>query len=280
MTGVIVETPAGRQAIGAQVVVDASGDAAVVAAAGAPYEQGRYIVTLVHRYANVDTERALRFEREHPAEAARLNREAKRLLGGAWDFWWLLTPQSGIVWCNCPHMTGYDTTSVEDLTRAQFEAREKIKATFAFAKENCPGFEEACLLDTAPQIGVRQGRLPLGEYVVTAQDIKERRWFPDSVARGRDYFTPYRALLPRGVDQLIVAGRCYSATPAAQRMSREIGPCVVMGQAAGVAAAMAVQFGTRMRDVEVPALQRRLREQGADPGDVPPLPLAAAAGGG
>src|SRR5207253_4529839 len=92
-----------------KVVVDASGDAAVAAQAGAPIEHGRYFVTLVHRYGGVDTERALRFEIEHQEEATALNTEAKRILGGSWDMWWLLTPLPGVVWCNCPHMRGYDT---------------------------------------------------------------------------------------------------------------------------------------------------------------------------
>lgn len=275
VAGIVVETPDGRQAIRARVVVDTSGDAAVAAAAGGEMTQGRYFVTLVHRYANVDTDRALQFEAEHPKEAAALNREAKRMLGGSWEFWWLLTPRQGIVWCNCPHMTGYDTTSVEDLTTAQFEARERIQTTFEFVRNNIPGFEQAFLLDTAPQIGVRQGRLLEGEYVVTADDIKQARWFPDSVARGRDYFTPYRALVPKQLEQLLVAGRCYSAMPDAQRMSREIGPCVVMGQAAGVAAAMAVRAGVSVRNVDVGRVQRELRAQGADPGDVSPRTSAA-----
>ena len=281
--GGVFETPEGRQAIRARLVVDATGDAAVAWRAGADIEHGRYFMTLVHRYGGVDTDRAMRFEIEHPKEAADLNREAKRLVGGSWEFWWLLTPLPGVVWCNCPHLRGLDTTSVEDLTRAEFEARRKIRATFEFARKNIPGFENSYLLDHAPQMGVRQGRLLKGEYVVTQEDIKERRWFPDSVARGRDYYTPYRSLLPRRVEQLIVAGRCYSATPVAQRTSREIGPCIVMGQAAGAAAALALESRRRLRDVDVSVLQRRLREAGADPGDEPPgiagdIAVAGAAG--
>lgn len=282
VAGGVFETPEGRQAIRAKVVVDATGDAAVAWRAGADIEHGNYFMTLVHRYGGVDTERALQFELDHPKEAAELNREAKRLVGGAWEFWWLLTPLPGVVWCNCPHLRGLDTTSVEDLTRAEFEARAKIRATFEFARRNIPGFEKSYLLDHAPQMGVRQGRLLKGEYIVTQEDIRDRRWFPDSVARGRDYFTPYRSLLPRRLEGLIVAGRCYSATSVAQRTSREIGPCIVMGQAAGSAAALALESGRRLRDVDVPVLQQRLRRAGADPGDRQPRAAegAAVAGAG
>ena len=125
-------------------------------------------------------------------------------------------------------------------------------------------------VDVAPQTGVRQTRMLEGEYIVTKSDITQRFHFSDSVARGRDYYTPFRALLPRGIDQLLVAGRHYSATPQAQKISREIPPCMAMGEAAGVAAAMALSAGTIVRAVDVPALQRRLRSSGADPGDHPP----------
>jgi len=118
-------------------------------------------------------------------------------------------------------------------------------------------------------MGVRQSRLLQGEYIVTKDDVLSRRHFTDSVARGRDYYTPYRALLPRGVDQLLVAGRHYSATPEAQRISREIPPCMAMGQAAGIAAGLAVDQGITVREVDPASIQQRMREQGADPGDVP-----------
>jgi hypothetical protein len=104
---------------------------------------------------------------------------------------------------------------------------------------------------------------------VSKDDIVTRRHFLDSVARGRDYYTPYRALLPRTVDQLLVAGRHYSATPDAQRISREIPPCMAMGQAAGIAAGLAVDAGVLVREVDAAAIQRAMRAQGADPGDVP-----------
>lgn len=118
-------------------------------------------------------------------------------------------------------------------------------------------------------MGVRQTRLLQGEYVVTKDDVTSRRHFADSVSRGRDYYTPYRSLLPRGVDQLLVAGRHYSATPEAQRISREIPPCMAMGQAAGIAAATAVEQGVLVRDVDPAVIQSRMRDQGADPGDIP-----------
>lgn len=269
ITGVVCRTKTGLQAVRAQVVVDASGDADVAATAGAPYIDGSYMVTTVFRLGNVDTEAAERFEWESPRECHEVNRAARRLLGGSWAHWWLKTPLPGVVWCNCPHMNGYDGLTVESLTAADREGRKRIAQVVDYARGHYPGFEKAVVIDVAPQIGVRQSRLIQGDYVVTKEDVTERVHFPDSVARGRGYYTPYRAMLPQKVENLLVAGRHYSATPDAQKMSREIPPCMAMGEAAGVAAAQAVDRGTTVREVDVAAVQRRLREQGADPGDVP-----------
>lgn len=267
--GVIAETKSGRQALLADVVIDATGDLDVASRAGAPYASGSYMVTTVFRLGDVDIDAALRFEHEHPAAFTELDRQAKHILGGAWDMWWLRTPLPGVVWCNCPHLIGYDAVKVEDMTAATLEGRRRLTALVAFARAHLPGFERSYLLDVASQLGVRQTRLLQGEYVVTRADVVGRRHFPDTVCRGRDYYTPYRALLPRGVDQLLVAGRHYSAESAAQKISREIPPCMAQGQAAGIAAALALSAGVRVRDVDPAAIQRAMRAQGADPGDVP-----------
>ncbi|MFC9674946.1 MULTISPECIES: FAD-dependent oxidoreductase [unclassified Streptomyces] len=267
--GVVCETKSGPQAVMGDVVIDTTGDIDVASRAGASYAQDNYLVTLVFRLGGVDTATAERFEQENPREARAINRKIKRLLGGAWELWWLKTPVPGVVWCNAPHLTGFDGTDPVSLTEAEFEARARIGAVLDSIRSDLPGFANAYLLDVAEQMGVRQTRLLQGEYVVTKEDVTSRRHFADSVARGRDYYTPYRALLPRDVDQLLVAGRHYSATPEAQRISREIPPCMAMGQAAGIAAATAVEQGVAVRDVDPAVIQRRMREQGADPGDVP-----------
>mgnify|MGYP001551728730 FL=1 len=267
--GVICDSKEGRHAVLGKVVVDATGDLDVAAAAGAPFIVGKYMVTTVFRLGQVDTAAAERFEYEEPEAFKAIDREAKRIIGGSWDKWWLKTPLAGIVWCNCPHMPEYDGLKVEDLTRADFEGRRRIAALVEFLRQKLPGFEKCYVVDVAPQLGIRQTRLLDGAYVMTKEDVAERRHFPDSVARGRDYYYPYRSLLPRQVSQLLVAGRHYSATASAQRMSREIPPCMAMGEAAGVAAALALQAGVTVDQVDVAKLQAKLRAQGADPGDRP-----------
>jgi hypothetical protein len=111
--------------------------------------------------------------------------------------------------------------------------------------------------------------------------VVERRWFADRIGRGRDYYYPYRTLLPIGVEGLLVAGRCFSATSDAQKMSREIPPMFVVGEAAGVAAALAVRHQTSPRQLEVAEIQAVLRGRGAllgpdaDPAESSPMPPIA-----
>jgi hypothetical protein len=212
------------------VVIDTTGDLDVAAAAGAKFIEGAYIVTdgVPARQCRHRGGRAFRLcGTGRPF--AKLDRQAKRTMGGSWEHWWLKTPLPGFVWCNCPHMTGYDGLKVEDLTRADFEGRKRIYALVDFVRANMPGFKDCFVVDVAPQLGIRQTRLLEGEYVVTKDDVMERVYFPDTVARGRDYYTPYRSMLPKEVEGLIVAGRHYFATEAAQKMSREIPPCMSMG---------------------------------------------------
>src|SRR5437667_224543 len=264
--GVVVETKSGRQAILGRVVIDASGDGDVFASAGAPGVHGSYIMTLVHRLADVDTDEAIAFERADPAAAQQLDREVKQLLGGSWTMWWLLTPRPGVVWCNCPHIPGHDGLDPEHQTKIEIEARRRFMKVAEFVRAHYPGLQRAYILDAAPQLGVRQTRLLEGEYVVTKEDILERRTFPDVVARGRDYYPPYRSRVPNGIEGLLVAGRCYSATSEAQRISREIPPLMVMGEAAGTAAALSLESSVAPRKVDVSGLQKRLVAQGVNLG--------------
>ncbi|QPZ38102.1 FAD-dependent oxidoreductase [Paramicrobacterium chengjingii] len=269
MKGVIAETKAGPQAHMADVVIDTTGDIDVASRAGADFIQGSYITTLVFRLAGVDTKRAEEFEQGDPKAARAINRKVKRILGGAWELWWLKTPLPGVVWCNAPHMTGYDGADPASLTEAEFAARERIAEAVEYVKEFLPGFENCFVIDTAPQMGVRQTRLLQGEYVMTKDDVTQRRHFSDTVARGRDYYYPYRSLLPTKVDQLLVAGRHYSATSDAQKSSREIPPCMAMGQAVASAATLAIEQKILVRDVDALEIQQRMRQHNADPGDIP-----------
>lgn len=267
--GVVTNSKEGMQAILCDVVIDATGDLDVAASAGAPHIHKSYLVTTVSRIGGIDFEEAERFEYEEPERFKEIDSQARKIIGSCWEHWWLKTPLPGIAWCNCPHMTKHDAMSVEGLTAAEADGRGRMQKLLEFSRANLPGFANSYFVDFAPQTGVRQTRLLDGEYVVTKEDVLKRRHFFDTVCRGRDYYTPYRSLLPKQVEGLIVAGRHYSATSSAQKASREIPPCMAMGEAAGVAAALAVQDGIALRKVDVAAIQAQMRKQGADPGDKP-----------
>ncbi len=263
VTGVLLESKGGRGALCAEVIIDTTGDGDVFARAGAEHTVGEMPLTLVHRLGGVDVERAVAFQRQEPDNHQALNRQASHLLGTTYERWWLRTTQPGVVWCNCPSFPAANGLDPAMLTYVEVEGRERLTRALAFLRAEMPGFESAYLLETAPQVGVRQTRLLNGQVTVTREDLDTGRHFEDSIGRSRTLRIPYHALVPHKIDGLLVAGRCYSATPQAQALSREIAPCMVMGQAAGVAAALAVETNVAPRAVGIAPLQNGLRAQGA-----------------
>jgi len=148
-----------------------------------------------------------------------------------------------------------------------------------------PGFEEAHLIDVAPQIGIRETRRIRGDYTLSEDDILEGNRFADSIGLGAYYLDihppqggdktiesmryplepfemPYRCLLPRAIEGILIAGRCSSATAQAFGATRVIPSCMVQGQAAGSAAALCARLGTMPRQLNVETLRESLRAQG------------------
>lgn len=263
VTELVVRQRQGLARFKAAYVIDASGDGDVFAAAGAAHAHGRYTVTLVHRYGGVDLDAWHAFQKENPEQAESLNWEIRRIYGGSWERWWLRTTLPGVIWVNAPHLTGYDGINSEDLTAATLEARERIWKAYDFLKWNVPGFKSCYLIDTCPELGVRQTRLLRGRYLMTREDVSTGRYFEDAIGMGRNYYIPYRSLVPAGIANLLAPGRHFSCEPEAQRTAREIPPCMVMGQAAGTAAALALRQGTDVQSVDVDELQARLKKDGA-----------------
>ena len=189
------------------------------------------------------------------------------------------------------HVTGLDLTNAEQLTEAEIIGRRQALRIASFFKKHVPGCEECVLSRTAAQIGVRESRRIVGDYVLTGEDVLEGHKFKDSVARTtvwidlhdptgegvlHDYLRPnewfeipYRSLLVKGFDNLLVVGKCMSATHEGMSAIRVIPPCILTGEAAGTAAALAVQEGVTPRELEITRLQRALRAQGADVGEHP-----------
>ncbi|MEM2885199.1 MAG: FAD-dependent oxidoreductase [Thermoproteota archaeon] len=185
---------------------------------------------------------------------------------------------------NCPRIHGnMRPTDALHLTQAQIEGKRAISRLLKFLRRYVPGFEESYLVATAPLLGIREGRRIVGEYVLTAEDCASARKFDDAVARNRypvdihlpgekigeplppgEYHEiPYRCLLPKGVENLLVAGRCISATFEAQSAIRVQPPVRMVGEAAGTAAALCAKLGTTPRKLSGTLLRSVLRENGA-----------------
>ena len=162
---------------------------------------------------------------------------------------------------------------MEDLTYVELNARKSMLISHKFLKEKIPGFENSYIMDTASQTGTRGSRRLIGEYVVTWEDVMSGIVHPDTIAllphlhntpeKGFPLVTmPYRALVPRIIENLLAAGRCFSSDPAANNVLNWIQQCIPMGQAAGTAAALAVKSGVTPRKVNIPDLQKNLGKQG------------------
>ena len=262
ITGAVFYSKAGYYAVKAKIVIDATGDGDVFTGAGAEYARGNFIITSSHFMGNVDTEAMQLYSKEDPEQFKEINKQVREIYGVSWLEWMAFTVNPGVVWCDCPHFTKKDGLSIEDLTEVEFEGRRRIWKALNFLRRNMPGFENAYIAKVGDQTGVRQTRLLVGEYVMTSIDIKNKVRFKDSVGRGGKYTYPYRSLVPIKLDGLLAVGRHFSVKPSAQVQAREWPPCLVTGQAAGTAAALALSRGVRLRDVDISELQQKLLDQG------------------
>lgn len=199
---------------------------------------------------------------------------------------WFYTTRRGEIHFNTTRVVKRDGTSAEDLTAAELEARQQVQEMVKFLTDKVPGFADAYLSATGTQIGVRETRRIVGEYVMTGEDVLEARKFRDGIARGcydidihnpagtgtvikslpsgESYDIPYRCLCPRGFENLLVAGRPISATHEAHSSVRIMPIATAVGEAAGVAAAMGVDGDKSISKIDVTALRQRLLARGAN----------------
>jgi len=257
--GLIVDGKSGRQAILGKVVVDATGDADVAAASGAPFNLDKHPwgINLEYRLGNVDVEKAVRWRKENPETYEKLRKE----LGDVGTISWGEAVNKGVVWGHGPHFYDVDGLNVRHLTRVEVESRKMIMKGLKSFREHVPGFEDAFLVEFAPQMGIRETRRIVGEYTLTKEDAMAGRRFDDAVARG-PFDVPYGCLVPKEVDGVLAAGRCISTTHEAQGVIRNIPPCLITGQAAGTAAALAAKKSIKPRKLDTRLLKQALKKQG------------------
>lgn len=319
---VTIQNKGGRAAIAGKVFVDATGDADILAWSGGTFEVERERLggTIIFWMGNVDLEEAAAYQ-----DLSKMGALLRRAIDNGdldWGADLFYSPTVsyaqdqplgfGFGMCHVPadypayynrqseirvwaaHVRNPDVLSFEGMTHAEVEARRKVRSITHFLQRYVPGFERAYVVSSGAQIGIRETRRSVGEYVLTAEDIRTGTRFPDVVARGvqeefvHGYGTdpvfcpphdvPYRSLLPRGPTNLIMSGRCISLSGHAAKLHspRTQETCMAIGQAAGIAAALAAGQDGDPRRVDVKELQRRLIARGAslgDPADRATLPL-------
>ncbi|MFN8377586.1 MAG: FAD-dependent oxidoreductase [Anaerolineae bacterium] len=290
ITGLIVAGKTGLGIIRGKTFVDASGDADLVWRAGAPFEwagadgQPAQSLTTTFRLGHVDLKTAKAIKRDELVarmKAANLSGEYRlpREEGSVHG-----TPYEGVVVTNMTRVAYVDGTDPVELTKAEVEGRKQAMEYTRFLRDQIPGYERAFLMNFSTQIGVRETRRLIGAYRLTREDVLGARRFDDAIAQcgapiedhhpgsgtrweyvpeGGTYDIPYRALLPVGVSNLVVAGRCLSADHDAHASVRSMGQCMAMGQAAGTAAAIGAKHGTALDTLSVNELQDVLRANGA-----------------
>ena len=287
---VSVATRSGELTIEAECFIDATGDAQVAYLAGCPTTLGRaedhlcQPMTLCFRVGNVDVET---FKSNLP-QLQELY--AKELAEGAF-----LNPRENILVFNTPipNVLHFNTTRVikhnpvspVDVTAAEILARKQVYEIYEFMKSHTEGLENSFLMMTASEIGVRESRMIVGDYVLTEADCRACTKFEDSIAacnydidihnpegsgtshyffpEGEYYTIPYRSLIAKSVENLLVAGRCISSDHGAQASYRIMPTVCCIGEAAGAASGLAVKNHCSVRQINVQELQDVLKRNNA-----------------
>ncbi len=255
--GVIIEDKTGRNVATGKIIIDATGDGDVFASAGEEYEveEHPWGLGLGHRYGGVDIEKALKFRSENLQEYAEIIEELKQIIGVR--YYWNPSARPGITLCMGPRVYGYDVLDPKDSTRLEIDGKLIAANALEFLREKLPGFENAFMVEYAPQFGIRVTRRLKGKYILSSKEVRTGARFDDAVIKSI-YDVPYQCLLPKKLDNLMVAGRCISMDPGVDEL-RLIGPCIATGEVTGVAAALSIKKGISPKSLSVNDLQAALK---------------------
>ena len=271
--GVVFESKEGRMAILADVVVDATGDGDLFARAGAAFDNDieeadvHHCMNTAWLFGGVDMTRWIAFKAGQPDDFTAFMAKGRESCG--------LFERPFVSWRNDvalfmgPRQSGYSALDVDDLTAVEVRSHRAMAAHLDYYRAHAPGFEEAFLMLSAPQIGVRHARRLKGMDAVLRSRWPDGVALPDEVGvspsvspKFPNISIPYGALVPQQLDGLLAPGRHVSCDKNSHGFMREIPQCWITGQAAGVAAALAVRAGVQPRAVDINALQQALLAQG------------------
>jgi hypothetical protein len=292
--GVTVANKSGMQVVMGKIICDGTGDGDVAADAGAPFVKGygpdekMFAMSMLVRLSHVDWPKVSEYSKKDPAWTEAIKTAVDRgelpyykpRTSDMIPYWGHARPELSHLWYEDGALLwggtveDVDGTNADQLTYAEVECRKQWMSELNFLKKYIPGFEKARVENSGVTIGVRDTRHIVGEYTYTADDFLEEREFPDTVAYAvpSALGVPYRCLVPKKIDNLLLACRCISVTPGqitsgpvrgAYNHLKSMTSCMSYGQAAGTAAALCVKNGVTPRELDVKALQRTLTEQGA-----------------
>ena len=279
--GIIFESKQGRQAVLAKITIDTTGDGDILATAGAECTEAitpelRAHMALPFRIGGIDFKKYTDFRKSRAADFMERIKELGHQLGmegpALLNYFLLRYSQPDAAWVN-NSFSNRSGLKIDDLTRVEVEARKKARIFREFYRRNIPGFEKCFIMDMASQIGVRCSRRMVGELVIDHKELLQGTVYPDTIGVFPDHHhtyspehphwhIPYRSLVSRNRENLLAAGRLLSADDIANELLRPIQGCIIMGEAAGTAAALAVKTSVSPRNVDVKALQRQLLKQG------------------
>ncbi len=274
----------------ADYYIDATGDGNLFAMAGCDFQLGRESdgytqpMTTCFRLGNVDT-KMYHEENEKIQQLYNQFQKENKIKNPRENILSMLGLGKGIVHFNTTRIVKLDPTDPYDITKAEMLARKQIAEMVDFLKNNTVTFKDCFIISIASEIGIRESRKLKGEHILTADELMNLTPFEDSIALGNydidihnptgsgtyiyefrdcDYYRiPYRSLVPKEYDNMLVAGRCLSATHEAQAAVRIMPICATLGQAAGTAIAVAVKSGADVHTLDVKELQRVLVKNGA-----------------
>ncbi len=278
---VILAAKDGLSCVRPRIVIDCTGDADIAALSGAPFEKAPVVQpgTLMFTVGGLEFDDFQVFYDQCRSVMARAAERGEIGPYSGPSVGWM---RPGMMNFNTTRLT-FDATSSESVTGAEIHAREEVFRFFDVYRKYIPAFRNAYVLDSGPYLGTRESRRIVGEYMLTLEDIADGRCFEDSIglAGGIVDFhrpeksghsalqfvkpsdIPYRTLVPQKVDNLLVAGRCHSVTQMGAAVTRMGVTCMVMGEAAGSAAVLALGGTGSPRDVDVQELRTVLRKNGA-----------------
>jgi len=267
---IVVESKEGRQAVVGKNFVDASGDADLFFFSGAAFETGAKRISLEGRVFLPDPDAYFTFVRGQEESFRALLKEhgIRASFGARMHQCMAQVRLSSCRWPDPAATDGdWDGLDVDVLTKIETESRKEYKKMIDFYRANVPGCRDMIQIETSSQLGVRETRRAAGDHILTDAEVKQRTRFEDCIGRcGRpdQYFEiPYRSIYSRDIDNLWVAGRCISADHDAQNPIRIIPACVMTGEAAGTAAALALKHGAESaRGLSAEVLVDRLVKQG------------------